>query len=225
MYKLIFKICLILLFVFQLANGSAVQQQDTLLLFTKPGCSNCHATKQILTQSGISFVEKSLDKDANAAEMLSRMAALGYKQSIYLPVIFLNDKLYHPAYKADTGLVALPLQDVVDTIRMKFQRGELNLPLVDKSKVTTQPELTEAPSDCEVKTSPIYLICSVYEKEEDAKLLMAKLLAGGYPFAGMMYYQNQYRVFTKFYYYQAQADSELLTVKKEYEKAYLLPMP
>jgi len=225
MDKLVLKITLILLFVFQFANGYAVQQQDTLLLFTKPGCSNCHATKQILTQSGISFIEKSLDKDANAAEMLSRMAAIGYKQSIYLPVIFLNNKLYHPAYKADTGLVALPLQDVVDTIRLKFQRGELNLPLLDRSKVTTQPEQAVAPSDCEVKTSPIYLICSVYEKEEDAKVLMNKLLTGGYPFAGMMYYQNQYRVFTKFYYDQAQADIELSALKKEYDKAYLLAMP
>ena len=225
MDKFVFKISLILLFVFQLANGYAVQQQDTLLLFTKPGCSNCHATKQVLTQSGISFIEKSLDKDANAAEMLSRMAALGYKQSIYLPVIFLNNKLYHPAYQADTGLVALPLQDVVDTIRMKFQRGELNLPLMDKKKMLSMPEQAEATSDCEVKTSPIYLICSVYDKEDDAKVLMNKLLTGGYPFAGMMYYQNKYRVFTKFYYDQAQADSELAGIKKEYDKAYLLPMP
>jgi len=225
MYKLIFKICLAFLFVFQFSNGYAVQQQDTLLLFTKPGCSNCHATKRILTQSGISFIEKSLDKDVNAAEMLSRMAAIGYKQSIYLPVIFLNNKLYHPAYKVDTGLVSLPLQDVVDTIRMKFQRGELNLPLVDTKNVSNQPEQAEATSDCELKTSPIYLICSVYDKEEDAKVLMNKLLAGGFPFAGMMYYQNQYRVFTKFFYNQAQADIELNIIKKGYEKAYLLPMP
>ena len=46
-------------------------QQDTLLLFTKPDCSNCQATKQALRQSGISFFEKSLDDSENAKKCCS----------------------------------------------------------------------------------------------------------------------------------------------------------
>jgi glutaredoxin len=214
----------VILFVFNVLNGYAVQQ-DSLFLYTKPGCSNCHATKQIFNESGISYIEKSLDIDINAAEMLRKIAAAGYKKSIYLPVIFINDKLYHPAYKTDKGLVSLPLQDVVDTILGKFKKGELNLPAYNASKNRNEAQAAEVTSDCEVKTSPVYLICSTFEKEDDAKKLMNKLISEGYTYAGIVYSQKQFKVFSKFFYDQTQANADLKTMKKDYSKAYLLDIP
>ena len=125
MNKVGLTLSLITLFFLNFTNGYAIQ--DSLVLYTKPGCSTCHAVKQVLQQSGIYYIEKSLDKTEFASEMLHKLSATGYHNEISLPVIFLNNKLYHPAYVSDTGLVSIPISDVVDSIRNKFRRGELNL--------------------------------------------------------------------------------------------------
>ena len=222
MNRISLTLCFFALFIFNSTNGYA--RQDSLLLYTKPGCSNCQAAKLALRQSGISYAEKSLDNNDFASEMLHKLSTVGYHEKIYLPVIFLNNKLYHPAYKSDTGMVSIPLQDVVDSIKKKFQRGELNLPIA-KLETPNNNELPIASSDCELKTTPIYLICANYNTEEEAKTVMNKLISGGYIYAGIVYSQKQYRVFCKIFTDYGVANSDLNVMKKTYKDAYLLEMP
>ena len=217
------KLIFTLSFIFNFTFGYAVQ--DSLFLYTKPGCSNCHATKQILNEAGINFIEKTLDKDKFADEMLRKLAEVGYHKEIYLPVIFLNKQLLHPVYKTDKGLISVPLQSVVDSIKNKYRRGELNLAVDNITKTSGTVDNSQLNSDCEVKVPTIYLVCDSFKTETDAKAKMNKLISDGYSFAGIIFYQNQYRVFTKFYSSKIVADHDLNKVNKEFQNAYLFEMP
>ena len=211
-----------------LTGLSSYAAQDSLVLYTKPDCSNCRATKLMLHSSGISYIEKSLDNTAYATEMLQKLAAAGYHKEIYLPVIFLNNKLYHPALRSDTGLVSVPLENVVDSIKYKYQRGELHLPAFNSTEVVVPENNTKHfsnSSDCEVKTSPVYLITAEYNTEAEAKADMNKLINSGYTFAGMIFYQNKYKVFCKFFYDYGAANTELNLLRNKYPKAYMMEVP
>lgn len=218
-----YKILLILLFIFNVGNGYA--RQDSLFLYTKPGCSTCKSVKLVLHQSGIYYIEKSLDKSVFSNEMLHKLASAGYHDQILLPVIFLNNKLFHPAYKNDTGLVVLSISDVVDSIKSKFRRGELNLQSMNPKNTTELTETSAANSDCELKATPIYLICENYTTEADAKVAMNKLITNGYTYAGIAYSQNNYRVFCKILYDRTAAEKDLNQIRKLYPNAYLFETP
>ncbi|MEI7504920.1 MAG: glutaredoxin [Paludibacter sp.] len=211
------------LFVLLVQNATA--QQDSLLLFTKPGCSNCQATKTALHQYGINFIEKNLENNENATIMLRKLSVAGYKNKIFLPVIFLNNKLYHPAFRTDTGLVELAISDVVDSLKLKFRRGELHLAISKKQQVVAKNEQEQLTSDCELKTNPLYLICTSYNSENEAIIAMKKLIANGYPYAGIVLFQNQYRVYSKFFLDHSVANSDLIEARKIFNNAYLLELP
>ncbi len=217
--KVGFTLSLITLLFFNFTNVFA--QHDSLVLYTKLGCSNCSATKQDFAQSGVNYIEKTLENKEYASEMLRKLSNYGYHKPIFLPVIFLNNKLYFPAYASDTGLVSLVLSDVVDSIRYKFRKGELNL---YKDNLDTKLNLVNSlstNSECELKIKPQYLICSTYNTEKEAKVEMNKLIFNGYNFAGILYNQKQFRVFSKIYYDIATANSDLNEIRKLYYKAYL----
>ena len=220
MNKFCLILSLIIVFFFQTAKANTVQ--DSLFLYTKSDCSNCNSVKQILQQNGIYYIEKKLEKTENANEMLYKLSLSGYHKDIFLPVIFLNEQLFHPALKTDSGLVSIPLQDVVDSIRNKFQRDEIYLKGVN-TEINSNP--TSNNSDCELKVSTVYLICENYKTEEEAKVSMNKLISSGYIFAGMIQNQQQFSVFSKFYYDINVANSELNDMKKIYPNAYLFQMP
>ena len=213
--------------LFLMMGINAYAAQDSLLLYTRPDCSNCRATKLLLQRSGISYSEKSLDNARYATEMLRKLAATGYHKEIYLPVIFLNNKLYHPAFRTDTGLVSVPLENVVDTIKYKYQRGELHLPAYNSAEavLTENTQHSSSSSDCELKTSAIYLITAEYSTESEAKTEMNKLINSGYSFAGMIFYQNQYKVFCKFFYDFGAANTELNLLRNKFPKAYMMEVP
>lgn len=221
MNKLKFAICFIVLSVVAFSNVYA--EKDSLIIYTKPGCSNCHSVKQALEQSGIPFIEKSLDNTGNAAEMLHKVSEAGFHDKIYLPVIFLNNKLWHPAYSTDHGLISLPISDVVDSIKNKFRRGELNLQAVKQPENTPEPVV--ASSNCEVKAPTVYLVCADYTTETEAKAAMNKLIKNGYLFAGIVYTQKQYKVFCKIFTGQPDATIGLNELKDTFKGAYLFEMP
>jgi len=223
MKRIYYPVIILGLFLFCMQYANA--QQDTLLLFTKPDCSNCKATKQALRQTGISFFEKSLDENENAKKMLQRLSAIGYKDKIYLPVIFLNNKLYHPAYSTDKGLITLELPLVVDSIKNKYLRGELHLVTSNQSNYTAPSNSSTNDSDCELKTTQIYLVCANYNSEKEAIEAMNKLISSGYTYAGIAFSQKQYRVYNKFFYDLNTADAELIQAKKIFSNAYLFKMP
>lgn len=201
---------------------NAYAQRDTLELFTKIGCSNCQAAKQQLHQSGISFVEHGLADNENGRLMLQRLASAGYKDKIYLPVVFLNKRLMHPAFQSDTGLVSLPLPTVIDSVVLNFLRGKLHFPVVNNVNQSQEDLPLVKESDCEVKTTPIYLICANHSTEKEAKLAMNQLINEGYAFAGIVYHQKLYRVYSKFFFDKEIANSELLAARKSSKIAYLL---
>jgi|GEM_PF-1793602 len=203
----------------------AKAQQDTLLLYTKAGCSNCQAVKQAFLQTGIPYLEQNLENKAVASQMLHKMAAAGYKDKIFLPVVFLKNKLYHPAYSSDTGLVALALPFVVDSIKHKYLRGELHLFASSQTNASSASDITASDADCEIKTTPIYLICASYNSEKEALEAMNKLIANGYSYAGIALSQKQYRVYSKFFFDRNTANTELTQAKKTFSDAYLFEMP
>jgi glutaredoxin len=200
-------------------------QQDSLVIFTKNGCSNCQATKTAFHQYGINYIEKNLESNENATIMLRKLSVAGFKNKILLPVIFLNNTLYHPAFKSDTGLVELSISDVVDSIKLKFRRGELLMAMSNKVQEAPKNEQHQITSDCELKVTPIYLICANYNSENEAIVAMKKLIAHGYPYAGIVLFQSQYRVYNKFIYNRAEADLEIVEARKIFSNAYLLEMP
>lgn len=212
-----------ILFIFNFINGYAVQ--DSLFLYTKSGCSYCHSVKQVLNESGISYIERTLDNDRFGPEMLHKLSLAGFHKRIHLPVIFLNNQLLHPAYKTAKGLIEIPIKQVEDSIKNKFRRGELNLAVDKQFSTTTKLDSSQANSDCEVKVPIIYLVCDSYKIETEAKAAKNKLIYEGYSFADIIFYQNRYRVFTQFYSDHTLAASGLNEIKKNFPKAYLFELP
>lgn len=222
MKKIGLKLIFTLLFV--LNYGSIYAVQDSLVLYTKPDCSNCRDTKQALNEAGINFIEKTLNNDKFADEMLHKLSTAGYHKEIYLPVIFLNKQLLHPAYKAANGLITLSLQNVVDSLKNKYWRGELYLVIDNAPKISATENQSQNSSDCELKVPTIYLVCGSFNTETEAKNVMNQLISEEYSFAGMIFYQNQYRVFSKFYTTKMLAENDLIQLKKRFQNAYLFEM-
>jgi len=216
------KILILLLSVLNFTGLYAVQ--DSLFLYTKPDCSNCRDTKQALNAAGINFIEKTLDNDKYAEEMLHQLSLAGYHKEIYLPVIFLNKQLLHPACKTESGLSQVSLQNVVDSLKKKYLKGELN-PVADIHPSGSSANYTsDQNSDCELKVPTIFLVCASYDSETEAKNEMNQLISNGYSYAGIIFYQNKYRVFSRFYTTRSMAENELASMKKIFKDSYLYEM-
>lgn len=215
-------ICLFFMVVSSVADLSA--QKDSILLFTKPDCSNCQATKRQLTRAGIAYKEMSLNEDATPPIMLKKLAEKRYKGKIFLPVIFMNNQLYHPAYQSAKGMEELPLGDVVDTLLLKHRTGQLHFPT--QSTVHVAPlAATVHDADCEVKTTTVYLVCYDFDTEKDAKEAVTVLVKQGYSYAGFVFQKNKYKVYCKLFLDRAVAASELIHMQQTFANAYLFEMP
>jgi len=198
--------------------------QDSLFLYTKPDCSNCRDTKQGLNAAGINFIEKTLNNDKYADEMLHKLSIAGYHKEIYLPVIFLNKQLLYPAWKTESGLSQVSLQNVVDSLKKKYLNGELN-PVADYLLSGSADDHTSGQSsDCELKVPTIFLVCGSYGTETEAKKEMNQLISNGYSYAGIIFYQNKYRVFSRFYTSKTLAEKDLELMKKIFQDSYLFEM-
>lgn len=215
-------ICLFFMVVSNVADLSA--QKDSLLLFTKPDCSNCQATKRQLTRAGIAYKEMSLDEDKNPPIMLKKLAEKKYKGKIFLPVIFMNNKLYHPAYETTKGMEEMPLGDVVDTLLLKQKTGQLHFPQLKNIKVAPL-DATVHDADCEVKSTPIYLVCFDFENEKEALESVTALVKQGYSFAGVVFHQHKYKVYCKLFLDKSVAATELIHMQQSFKNAYLFQMP
>lgn len=222
--KIIEKKILILVFTVLNFTGLCAAVQDSLILYTKPDCSNCRDTKLVLNAAGINFIEKTLNNEKYAEEMLHQLSIAGFHKEIYLPVIFLNKQLLHPAWKSESGLVQISLQNVVDSLKKKFLNAEINpvAEVVNSDSNTNQP--SDQNSDCELKVPTIFLVCGSYDTETEAKKEMNQLISDGYSYAGIIFYQNKYRVFSRFYSTKSMAENDLLIMKKIFQDSYLFEM-
>jgi glutaredoxin len=212
------KIGLSIVFVFSVST--LFSQKDTLLLYTRPGCSNCKAAKLDLHRNNIPFFEKSIDVPENGAEAMRKIQALGFKNEIHLPVVFLNNKLRHPGVQVKDSLKPVEIDVAIDSIKSMFRRGALNLasPQANDS-VISKPALE---SDCDVKpVTTYYLICATYVSESDAKDAMKRLIKAGYTYSGIVLSGGIYKVYNKLFYEKAAAEVALEDAKKIFREAYL----
>lgn len=196
-----------------------IKAQDTLFIFTKHDCSVCKQTKQVLTARGISFAEKAVETTSNASEMLNKLAASGYKGSIYMPVIYMGKKLMHPSYSTDSGLVTLEINAVADSIMRNYQRGKIakvNMPL------TTDPtHSSTASADCEHASGTIYLIAANYPNEKEAVNAVQILVKNGYPKAGFVHDKGIFKVYLTLFADFKSASEQLAVEKFKFTDAYL----
>jgi len=198
------------------------QAQDTLYLYTKHDCSVCKQTKQVFQGRGVGFVEKDVALSANASEMLHKLAVSGFKGSIYMPVIFLGNKLMHPAYSTANGLVAVEINAVVDSIWTKKISGKVvSLPVKAIAEVERNASITEN-ADCEHVTGAFYLVVANYPNENEAMNAVRILLKNNYPNAGFVHNKGFYKVYTGLYPDFKTASAQLVVEKIKFTDATLL---
>lgn len=197
-------------------------QKDTLFLYTKPDCSNCQATKQVFKQLGIKYFEKDLNNSTNASEMLHKLALLGYKDKIFLPVIFLNKSIFHPAFNTKKGLVSINIEAAIDSMKIRYFKGDLQLYGNDPSMIENSNIQQTSTSDCELETKQYYLICANYNTEKEGAEAMKKLIANGYSYAGVIFIGNRYLVYNKFFLDKNIANQQLEETRKIFSSAYVL---
>jgi glutaredoxin len=57
----------------------------TVILYSKEGCSNCDATKQLLTSNDVSFQEYIVGKDISREDVLKQ-----FPDAKFVPIIMIN---------------------------------------------------------------------------------------------------------------------------------------
>jgi hypothetical protein len=101
-------------------------------------------------------------------------------------------------------------------------RGQI---VLKGDNIAETPEINQQNSDCDLKVSPVYLICAAFNTEAEAKALMNKLITDGYTYAGYIQQNKQFSVFSKFYYDSNSANQDLPAMKKIFgQAAYLLEL-
>lgn len=200
----------------------SISAQDSLLLYTQASCSNCKAVKRILINNKINFIEKDLADQQNAAEMLYKLKQIHYTKDINLPVVLLNNRMYHPAYQTTTGLITLDIANVMDTLINRNKRGEMHLTNLQMAQQATSTAQTiHSISECNIST-PTVLVIAEFKAEADAKSTMQKLIDKGFTYAGMVYSSGMYRVYSKLFLKQEIAEQELINTRKQNPGCYLL---
>ncbi len=197
------------------------QAQDTLFIYTKHDCSVCKQTKQALAVRKISFAEKVVEIPVYATEMLNKLAISEFKGNIYMPVIYLGKKLMHPAYMTDSGLVAVDINSVVDSIIRKYRRNEIaNVKMPSPTESTNNTTLSSS-ADCEHNTGSVYLVAANYQTEKEAINAVQILIKNNYSNAGFIHHSGIFRVYLALYHDFQTASSQLTIEKFKFTDAYL----
>lgn len=207
------------LFTVFFQNGKA---QDTLYLYTKQDCSVCKQTKQVLSARGITFVEKDLAVGAIGTEMLNKLAVSKFKSPIYLPVIYLGQKLFHPAFASQSGLVNIDINAAVDSIFHSFRNGlvaKINMP-VSANQLKTEP--TNTSGNCEHTSGELFLIVASYPNEKEALNAVQILLKNGYTKSGFIFEQAKFRVYVDVFTDFTLASAQLSEHKIRFTDAFLM---
>lgn len=212
------------IFIFVSLIAFNLHAQDTLYLYTKPDCSVCKQTKQVLYERNISFIEKDVTSKINATEMLSKLAHSGFKSSIYMPVIYIGKKLMHPAYVSEKGLLTLDINTVVDSIIKQSRQNKLVQVLMQKEQHKSNNVTTTSNSDCEHETNEILIIAANYPIEKEAIGAVQILIKNGYPNAGFISDHAIYRVYLNIYPNFKSASTQLSIEKFKFTDAYLFEL-
>lgn len=164
--------------------------QDSLVLYTKGGCSNCAYAKATLSEKHVKYTELSVDITANAKAMLQALKEQKYTGPIFMPVILYKNKLQFPATQLGDSLTYTSLHEVVERLA--------SIESLKSQEQSIQPKATNTSSDCEyVATSPdsvYYLISGNFTKREEAQHFTAVMNGEGYDKAFILEWQNIYRI-------------------------------
>jgi len=206
-----------LILLFSLTALSA--QSDTLFLYTKAACGHCRHVKTQLKNEGVPYFEFPLEKLENSIQMMKVVKRAGYRGTVYLPVIFINDSLLHP-FKPDSTKDN-SLQLIVSDVIIHNKATPFVIPSEQKAESKTEEVVN---GDCEGKQPHIYLICKDFKNEKEAERFLSKLKKKGYNDAGILNYKNDYRVFSAVYFDTLEANKQLSVVRKKYPASYVLDL-
>lgn len=78
---------------------------DSITVYTKPACVQCHATFKALDKHGVAYEAVDITQDADARD---RVMSLGYLQA---PVVMVDDDEHWSGFRLDR-IKALSKQDV-----------------------------------------------------------------------------------------------------------------
>jgi glutaredoxin len=211
-----------LLFLFATISFYSNAQKDTVVIYTKKGCSKCAFTKDKLSKENIFYVEKGLEDKTIGREMLSRIKKANYHDRIFLPVIFIKDSLLHPWYEVvDTTKEFVNLRDVVgDIISRKGTLAIRKQQTIADSKTETQPTAAE----CEEDTKRHYIVCLESESEDDAKAITESLKSDGFPNSGFVMMNNTYRIYLDYFFEFKDANLFIKREKDTFEMLYMLKL-
>lgn len=211
------KFATVIFLFFILTSGFA--QQDSITLYTKAGCGNCKYTKEQLQKAHIYYTEYELGSNNNAKLMLKNLHRTGYSGNMYLPIIFINDSLFHPAIFKDSVLVKTSLPIIVDSILTLSQNGTFSFKKIENN--TSQDQIQEN-DDCEIHNTSIYIVCKNFEDESQALDFSQNLINTGFPDAGFFLYNKMYRVYSYITFSQIQAQALLELSRKQLGMSYIL---
>lgn len=209
---------LLLLFI----NLNTISQSDSLKLFTKKGCGNCKIAKEQFNQHSANYIEYELEDRENVKLMFNYLNKIGYKGKIFMPVMVLNNKVYHPIYQTADTLQDIPLSSAIDSILTRVKIEKLQLAQAKIIMQSLDSVQSASQSDCEEHIAPIYLICKNFKVKNDALLFMHQLQSQGYTNAGLVEHQGYFRVYKKYFLNQDFANDELQKARTNNEEAYLL---
>jgi len=206
-----------ILFLFCVYNSFA--QNDSITLFTKQACGNCKYAKEQLEKNNILYKNLPLENNVNARLMLQTLAKLGYTERMHLPIILVNNTLYHPAIKEDSIYRRVSLSKAIDTIL--FLQNTKTFTFTQNIYKDSIQEVEEH-SDCEVNITPFYIVCKNFSTEKEALDYSLELRDKGFENAGYINYKKYYRVFSYLVFSQEEANKALLESRAKFNISYIL---
>ncbi|MDC0584620.1 glutaredoxin [Bacteroidales bacterium] len=209
MFKLNFSFALLLMVGFASINA----KKHEVEIYTKQGCSNCNYTKQRFNDSQIKYNEFALEDDANATPMLKKLRQHEYTDKILLPVIFIDNKLYHPKKNDTIGYESI--SEVVDYIISI--KGQLDS---DTARTSFDKESVNS-TDCESSYTRYYLICSRVGSAEKAGR-QVETFKTVYPASDFTFHKNKYLVYIDFFYVRDDAVMLFDSLKEDFDMLYIL---
>lgn len=210
-------------FILLLLPLSFFGQVQFPILYTQAGCGNCAYLKTKLEECNISFVERALNSESNAAEMLRALNDLGFKGRILLPVVLFDGALYHPVMEINGEFMHVSLDAALESLSKAYATVEKDDFPEDHVSISANYE-SGSGDDC-LFMDVFYVVCANFEDVNAAKKFARVLKMNGYPGSGYLYYNNRYRVYASTYYYGEEAEAALKDIKHNYRGSYVLTMP
>lgn len=196
-----------------------IAQNDSIILYTKPGCNNCKATKQALQRAQISYKEVTLENAKNGEQMISRLKTNKYTGTIHLPVIFINNTLIYP--KDSTT----DIEKTVNGIITKHKSKEYNFVSMPIPAQKTTSITDTIVADCnyeDKKETKHVIILEEVNNEQEALQKNKEYVNKGYIYTGILYNGKTYKLYNQTYNSLAEANTAYEQIRIQFPNSYIL---